>query len=185
MDVRISNLFIELRKYLSRIDKKLEILDLGVGDGAKTLLLAKSNAYLTCIDISKEKIKKLKENAGRKNIKVKTLVRDIRKLKFTKSYDVIILSCILHYFDREIALKIIRNVQKYTKPKGFNFVIGFTELDPGNRKGKFFLEKGELRKIYDRWKILKYIEFSKLDKPHEGYNKYHTHSLATIIAKKP
>jgi hypothetical protein len=90
----------------------------------------------------------------------------------------------LHYFNRKTALKIIDNVQNYTKPEGFNLIIGFTVLDPDNRHGKFFFEEEELKNLYADWEILKYLEFSKLDNPHTGYEKVHTHYLAGIIARK-
>jgi tellurite methyltransferase len=183
MDVHVSDFFLELANYLPTADE-LEVLDLGVGDGTKVLLLARPGLHLTGVDLSEEAIKKFKESTKSKNIKVEAIKENIKEFKFTKFYDVIIVSCILHYFDRETALKIINNVQNYTKPEGFNLVIGFTVLDPGNCHGKFFFEKEELKRLYANWKILKYLEFSKLDNPHVGYEKVHTHHLAGIITRK-
>jgi tellurite methyltransferase len=138
---------------------------------------------LTGVDVSEEAIKKFKENAKSKNIRVKAIKENAKEFKFTKFYDVIIVSCILHYFDRKTALRIIDNVQNYTKPGGLNLIVGFTVLDPGNRRGKFFFEEEELKNLYADWEILIYLEFPKLDNPHAGYEKMHTHHLAGIIAK--
>ena len=77
-------------KYLKRFSPKSKtILDLGCGTGSYTQFFAKKNYQITGVDISKSMIDIAKKKIRNKK-NVSFIVKDIRKLKLKKKFDIVV-----------------------------------------------------------------------------------------------
>lgn len=106
-------------------DKKLSILDLGVGTGQTALSLLKkfSNANLDGVDISPKMI-------GQAKIRLKNFLdritfseQDIKDLKITKSYDACVAVLSIHHLNENQKPKLFRKIFDNLNENGV-FVIG-------------------------------------------------------------
>ena len=104
-----------------------KILDLGAGEGRNSIFLAEKGFDVTAVDISESGIKKLKDIASKKNIKINTIVGDIRKFNFDKNYDVILSIATLHFLKRTDIVELIDKMKKHTNKNGLNIINVFTE----------------------------------------------------------
>ena len=77
--------------------KGKKILDIGCGPGALSIPLAKAGAEVTSFDIASGMLERIRETAGKENLKITTVEgswwsADIDKLGFRKKYDLVIAS---------------------------------------------------------------------------------------------
>jgi 2-polyprenyl-3-methyl-5-hydroxy-6-metoxy-1,4-benzoquinol methylase len=109
--IRVKKIFTELGKIQGK-----ELLDVGCEAGWITLQLADRGAQVTAIDLIPEPINQLKQNLGRR--KVKLLIADATKLPFrSNSFDII------------LATEVIEHITQLSK-----FIDGsFKILKPGGR----------------------------------------------------
>jgi SAM-dependent methyltransferase len=70
-----------------RYKKSGKVLDLGCGEGGLTLKLAEKSFDVTCIDISKIAIQKIKDESKKRKLKVNAMESDLENYKINKSYD--------------------------------------------------------------------------------------------------
>jgi 2-polyprenyl-3-methyl-5-hydroxy-6-metoxy-1,4-benzoquinol methylase len=151
----------DIIKKITSFKKKGTILDIGCGDSGTSISLAKSGYNVTCIDISKSLIKNLKDYANEKNIKIKAICKDIEKYKFTKKYDIIIMTGILHFISKDKIYSFINNIKKNTKNNGINIICAFRDKDisqDNTSEGYYFRDK-ELFDFYIDWDIKIYEEY--------------------------
>ncbi len=177
-------------KFKLKKDKKLltdikvitppaRILDLGCGDNGNLFELAKMGYEVTGIDISKTLITNLKNYAKSKNLKIKLICRDIEKYNFTKKYDIIIMTGILHFIPKSKIKELLKNIKAHTNKNGINIICAFREGDisqDNTSEGHYFKNK-ELFKIYKDWKIKSYSE--DIEKTTTG-----NHKIVELIAIK-
>lgn len=112
------------KKTLSKIPKDAKnVADFACGTGTLTILLAEKHKNVYGVDFSREMLKRAIKKAKRKNLKIKFLLQDIRKLKLKKDFfDAATISLAFHEIpeeDREIATKEIKETLK----KGGKFVV--------------------------------------------------------------
>lgn len=132
-----------------------KILDLGCGEGGISLALAERGFDVTCVDISRIAIEKIKKEAEKRKIKINAICMDLDKYILEGNYDVILCLGILQFFGKN-GEEFLRNVKKHTKRKGINIIDAFVNK---------CLPKGKLSNIYSNWRILeKEIYDLKTDK---------------------
>lgn len=139
-----------------------QVLELGAGYGRNSLYLAEKGFDVTASDFSEIGIKKLKERAEAKGLKIHASVGDALDYDFTNNYDVIVNSFMMQHLGREDALALIKKFQEHTTPGGLNAILTFTQAGDFYQNelyGDFYPAPDELRKLYDGWEILKYDEF--------------------------
>ncbi len=78
-----------------------EVLDLGVGPGWTSILLAKLGYLVTAVDISPDMISIAQDRASRENVSVTFMVQDIEDLQLDKQFDAILIYDALHHCSDE------------------------------------------------------------------------------------
>jgi 2-polyprenyl-3-methyl-5-hydroxy-6-metoxy-1,4-benzoquinol methylase len=121
-----------------------KVLDVGCGEGGLALALAQKGFEVTCVDISETAIKKIKEEAIKRNLKINAIVGDLEEYELEANYDVIILCGILQFLQNK-GSSFLEQVKESTKKEGINVVDAFV-----NR----WLPKGEIERIYSSWEII-------------------------------
>lgn len=167
--------------------KKGNALDLGCGEGWNLLFLAERGFEVTGVDVSKVALGRFIENAELRNLRVKAANRPIQDYNFKEKYDIIICNYSLHYLDKRIGLRVVKNIQRITKKRGLNLISGFMAELPfyGEKtRNDCYFEKEELLGLYEGWKIICYEEslakvFEKDEKGNPQKQK-----RAVVIAQK-
>jgi len=177
----------EIHQLLPKLPTGAEVLDLGCGDGRNAIFLLKQGMSITAVDISTNAITKLKSQAGQHGNRLKTEILDVRSYRFTGQFDLIIAHGLLHLLPRSDWTHIMKSMQEYTKPSGFNIVAVFSDvLPPPEDRRPFTLglfHEGELKRHYIDWNIVLYSSFI-LEDEHPG-NIRHRHPVNKIVAQKP
>jgi tellurite methyltransferase len=163
-------------------------LDLGAGEGADSIRLARLGYAVTAVDISEaaaEKIKRFAASAGA-NVSVETA--DISGYQPEGQFDVIICNGVLHYIRDKAG--VIERIQGATRPGGLNVVSSWSTYTPVPRCHNSIpvycdSEDGAITGAYKSWDV-KFIYFEH-DKPEESHTgmPQHTHSHIKVIAEKP
>jgi SAM-dependent methyltransferase len=149
-------------------------LDLAAGEGRNAVFLAQKGFDVDAVDISPVGLKKAEALAGQRGVRIATIVADLGKWDPGEGrYDVV---ANFYYLQRDLTPKIKRAL----KPGGVVIYETFT-VDhigiPGARgpdKREHYLEKGELRKMFEDFEIL-----------HSSETRDATRAVASLIARKP
>ncbi|MCK5149307.1 methyltransferase domain-containing protein [Candidatus Pacearchaeota archaeon] len=163
------------KKYLG--DLKVDsVLDLGCGKGFKSLRFAKKGIQVIGIDKKDFEIKQ-------KCFEFKQ--EDISKFEFEKKYDLIITSLVLHFFNKEKAIELIKKIQSNTNDKGYNFLICMSNKDDcsKDRFKNFYPDLDLIKKIYSDWKIVKVNQGFTDYEEHDNLEK-HGHNLIIVLVQK-
>ena len=143
----------------NKIDKNIDILDLGCGGGLTCEPLARLGANITGIDFIKENIEIAKKHACKSQLDITYIHQDLDKLQLDKKFDLILILEVLEHLD-DWSL-IIRKIKRNLKPRGKIIIstINRTKL------AKIF-------GIYVAENILKWVpknthDYNKLIKPTE------------------
>ena len=171
----------------SMLAKGANALDLGCGEGRNAIYLAMNGFDTTAIDISKAGINKLNTFASERGLSIKSIVCDIRKFIFKRSFDLIACHGCLHLLYRKDWQKVINNIKKNTSPGGLNVICVFTDQlpEPDDQEGQMIglFKEGELFEYYKEWEILDSRSCEFQDEHPGGIR--HSHALNSITAKKP
>jgi demethylmenaquinone methyltransferase/2-methoxy-6-polyprenyl-1,4-benzoquinol methylase len=105
----------------------LKILDIAVGTARNSILLATNRNCLniTGIDLSEEMLKIAQKDIERQNIKNITLLKmDAVNMAFEyRTFDIIIISLLLHELNENIANKILNDCKNILKPDGKIYIL--------------------------------------------------------------
>jgi len=127
-------------------NKEARILDIGCGTGRHSLELSKRGYDVTGIDLSPSMVKKAKELARKKNLKIDFQVRDARDFDFKGAFDLAIMLCEgafpLMETD-EMNFSILKNVYNSLKPGGKLIQTTLNGLFPLFHSVKEFMDKGD------------------------------------------
>ena len=118
----------EMIKNILKYKKSGKVLDLGCGEGGTSLALAKKGFDVTCIDISRIAINKIKKEAEKKGIKINAICTDLENYEIDKEYDIIIGSGIFHFLSKEKAFELIKKCKDETKINGINIFEVLLEI---------------------------------------------------------
>jgi tellurite methyltransferase len=151
------------------------VLDLGCGDSKFTIRFARKGARVIGVDKDKIEIQECNFNF---------IQEDIRDFEFTKEYDLVFTSMVLHFLKKEEAIEIIERMKKNTSINGFNFIICMSSKDDSAKRNPrdFYPCPEELNSLYHNWKIIK--NESCLSKKHQHNNgEFHQHKTIVFLAK--
>ncbi|OGY42968.1 MAG: hypothetical protein A2Y67_02870 [Candidatus Buchananbacteria bacterium RBG_13_39_9] len=182
----------EPNKLLAMVWQKLEpgseFLDLGCGQGRDSLFMASKGFKVTAVDESAEGIKNLQEKAGDQKLEnIKAVCGKIIDFKIeNKKYSIINAFNILQLFTKTDALRVLEEIKEKLNPEGFIIIAGFTTNDPAysNKINYGYFEPDELKKIFNRFKIIFYKELKVDDPGHAGYTEPHQHGVVRLIVQK-
>ena len=138
-------------------DKTLRIIDIGCGTGRHAIELTERGYSVTGIDLSESQLKKAREKAEKRNLKIEFLKHDARNLPFQNQFDVAIMLCeggfSLMETD-EMNFEILKNATKSLKNSAkfifttlnglfplFNSIDDFHDADM-NEEGAHYKSKG-------------------------------------------
>ncbi len=171
----------ELIKEIFKYKNKGKVLELGCGEGGTSLELAKKGFDVTCIDISKKAISKIKEEAEKNNIAINTICGDLETYKIKEEYDIIVGRAFFHFLSKKKALELIKECKNHTKKDGINVFEVMLGGDPSQEEDSegYYFPSGKLKEIYSDWNIKDYEEYEDYDDEEEWGNK-----IAFIIAIK-
>jgi len=143
-NIEAGNLILQfLKEY--KPQKNIEILDLGAGTGIITELFAKEGyKNLILLDLSRKMLDKAKKKKELKECKF--IKQDLKKLKISKKYDVIMSFFSIglpSYFSEEETQNIFEIIKKHLKKNGLFMLMGYCDLP---RKNPYFttLKKGKM-----------------------------------------
>jgi SAM-dependent methyltransferase len=163
-------------------------LDLGAGDGADSIRLARLGYDVTAVDISAVAADRIKTFADRAGERITIEVASISEYEPAGQYDLIICNGVLHYVqDKTMA---IGKMQRATRSGGLNVISLWSDHTPVPDCHAIVpvfcdAEKGVVMKSYDAWKTeLLYFERGRPESAHEDMPK-HSHSHIKMISRKP
>ncbi len=140
---------------LCKIRKGNKVLEVGCGVGLTSVYLAKKGCKVTGIDISKGMIRKAKERAEKKKVKIEFLVADAQKLPFGNSvFDAVICESVMAFIpDKKRAMKEFARVVKRGGHVGITEVAWIKE-PPAEMKKKMNDFAGSELHTPEGWKKL-------------------------------
>lgn len=162
-------------------------LDLGAGEGADSIRLARLGYTVDAVEISKVGAQKIEEFAADAGVHVNVQVADVRCYEPSEQFDVVICNGVLHYIDDKAP--VVERMQRATRPGGFNVVSLWSthSLVPAcHEQVPIYCddEDGIVVKMYQAWDFkLKYFERDKPESSHSGMP-HHAHSHIKMIARK-
>ncbi|MDU1062339.1 MAG: tellurite resistance methyltransferase TehB [Leclercia adecarboxylata] len=174
--------------YSAGIVKPGKTLDLGCGNGRNSLYLAANGFDVTAWDknaASIDNIESIKAKEGIANLQ--TAIQDLNSLRFDGEYDFILSTVVLMFLQPETIPGLIDNMQRCTKPGGYNLIVAAmdTEDYPCNVGFPFAFKTGELSGYYAGWEQLKYNEdVGELHRTDAQGNRIKLR-FATLLARKP
>jgi SAM-dependent methyltransferase len=163
-------------------------LDLGGGEGADSIRLARLGYSVTAVDISEVAGEKIKSYAADAGVDVSVVTADIGEYRPEGQFDIVICNGVLHYIRGKS--RVIRRIQAATRPGGLNVVSSwttFTAVPECHRAVPVYCdeEEGVIANAYSSWDLkLKYFERDKPEASHAGMPE-HSHSHVKLIAEKP
>ena len=174
--------------YSAGMVKPGKTLDLGCGNGRNSLYLAANGFDVTAWDknvASIDNIESIKAKEGIANLQ--TAIQDLNSLRFDGEYDFILSTVVLMFLQPETIPGLIDNMQRCTKPGGYNLIVAAmdTEDYPCNVGFPFAFKTGELSGYYAGWEQLKYNEdVGELHRTDAQGNRIKLR-FATLLARKP
>jgi len=123
--------FIEKAIGMMRISPQDKILDLGAGTGRNACLMMKylsGEGELVGIDICDDMISQFQKRCRKFPNAEIIKARIDQPLPFTKKFDKVFISFVLHGFPQEVRAKVINSVFGVLKDDGFFFVLDYNEF---------------------------------------------------------
>lgn len=174
--------------YSAGIVKPGKTLDLGCGNGRNSLYLAANGFDVTAWDKNANSIDNIESIKAKEGItNLQTAIQDLNSLRFDGEYDFILSTVVLMFLQAETIPGLIDNMQRCTKPGGYNLIVAAmdTEDYPCNVGFPFAIKTGELSGYYAGWEQLKYNEdVGELHRTDAQGNRIKLR-FATLLARKP
>ncbi|EPH0213602.1 tellurite resistance methyltransferase TehB [Klebsiella oxytoca] len=163
-------------------------LDLGCGNGRNSLYLAANGFDVTAWDKNPASIgnlESIRQAEGLENLR--TAIKDLNALSFDGEYDFILSTVVMMFLDAQTIPGLIANMQRCTKPGGYNLIVAAMDTDdyPCTVGFPFAFKPGELSHYYQGWAFLKYNEdVGELHRTDANGNRIKLR-FATMLARKP
>ena len=163
-------------------------LDLGAGEGADSIRLARLGYSVDAVEISKVGASKISRFADAANETVNVVLADISSYEPNEKFDIVICNGVLHYIDDK--KPVVERIQAVTKTGGINVISLWSNYTPVPKCHQIVPtwcddEDGLVVKLYQEWdKTVVYFERAKPEMAHSGMPS-HSHSHIKIVATKP
>jgi cyclopropane fatty-acyl-phospholipid synthase-like methyltransferase len=164
-------------------------LDLGAGEGADVIRLARLGYQVDAVEGSAVAADKIRAFAREACVRINVIHADIRSFQPTGGYDVVICSGLLHYLKPEQQSRVLSVLKAATAPGGLNLVTTFTDRTPVpdcHRVLEVFPdhEEGMVAAAYRHWKVREILERDKPESTHRDFPP-HRHSFIKVLAQRP
>lgn len=172
---------------LESLPARSGVLDLGCGDGRNAFLFAAAGHDVTCVDISSEAIRRLRDLAERKELSVVARTMDVMALELDEDYDLIMANGVFNSLASAQWEPLVRTMRKHTKPKGFNMVTAFTDRLPAEDTMKDYVPALlPDKRLYSRYRDWRTIVRRSYDLAHSHHDSaVHRHHVNKLVAQKP
>ena len=133
------------------------VLDIATGEGRNAVFLAQHGFEVDAVDISEKGLRKARQLAREKGVKINTFAVDLDRFQIEKErYDLVA----NFYF---LKRRLIPRMKKGLKKKGLvifeTYILDHRELGTGGPKQrKYFLKSNELIRFFNNFRILFYRE---------------------------
>jgi SAM-dependent methyltransferase len=150
------------------------LVDLGCGSGRDVNFFSKNGLNVKGIDLDEKEISLAKKNFP----EICFEIQDVEKLSFAdKSIDYIFMINVIHYLDKE---KAIKEVYRTLKDGGYFFIHFNLEIKDNNDKIDYSQKEEEILSLVKDFKIIKKKIFKRVDtKPLK-----HTHKIMELVLQK-
>lgn len=131
----------QVRKEVVRMigNEPQTILDVACGPGAQSYELAKAGHAVIGIDLSPDMLKRAKRDEV---LNLQYLEQDATKTKFTESeFDVSTISFGLHDMPQQIAVEVLKEMKRVTKPNGKIIIVDYNPPENFVNKTGLFLTR--------------------------------------------
>ena len=174
-------------KQATKINNGSRALDIGCGEGHDALYLAQHGYELWAIDVSKDAISVLQQQAHDMDVSISTKVEDATKLHINKAYDVVVSYGFLHFVGKNQYIEYIEKLKSQTNLGGVHAFYTFGDIGNFHDIGKhkyWFPCRDSFKGLYKDWIIHSVDErtvklFVKGDCGEDLYN-----SLIKILVQK-
>jgi tellurite methyltransferase len=165
-----------LKKHIHLLSRG-KALDLATGEGRNAVFLGENGFEVEAVDISEKGLKKTRELAREKGVKVNAHLVDLDHYQIQKErYDLI---ASFYFLKRRLIPKIRKGVRKGGKIIFETYLLEHRTLAAGGpRQAKYFLKPNELLRFFKDFRILFYREGIF----REGGKRK---AVASLIAEKP
>lgn len=163
-------------------------LDIGAGEGADSIRLARLGYKVTAVEISAVAAEKIEQFAAEAGVDVRVQVADIGQYQFGDEFDVVICNGVLHYVADKAG--VLRGMQEATSAGGLNVISLWSTHTPvpacHNSVSVYCDdEDGLVTRAYSSWATkLRYFDRDKTETAHADLVA-HSHSHIKLIAEKP
>jgi SAM-dependent methyltransferase len=163
-------------------------LDLGAGEGADSIRLARRGYEVTAVEISSVGADKIRQFADRAGVVVKVENADIVDYVPGGEFELIICNGVLHYIEHKEP--VMARMQNATRRGGLNVISLWSNFTPVPECHKTITafcddEQGIVTRQYQHWpKELLYFDRDKTDMAHPAEQE-HSHSHIKLIVRKP
>ena len=132
-------------------------LDIATGEGRNAVFLAQHGFGVDAVDISKKGLRKARQLARKKGVKINTFAVDLDRFQIEKErYDLI---ANFYFLKRRLIPRIKKGLRKGGRVIFETYILDHRELGTGGPKqAKYFLKPNELIRFFKNFKILFYRE---------------------------
>lgn len=186
-EFRPSSMAFKILELLPPIGKELKVLEIGCGEGATAVFLARNGYNVATFDLSKVGVTKTLENANRCNVHVNAFQADVNEYLPTEMYDIIFSSGTIQYLLPDKRENFINSLKEHTNTNGINVLHTFIkkpfiEKAPDAEEHEHLWSSGELLHFYQDWITEQFLEEIK---PCNSSGVPHRHAHNRIWSRKP
>lgn len=184
---RPSSMLYRALEFLPAADKGLKALDIGCGEGASAVFLARNGFEVTAFDLSPHAIQKTTKFAARLGLSIKAFVADVNDFEPDESYDLIFSSGTIQYLAPERRKDFAEKLKASTNVNGLNVLHTFVAkpfigIAPDAESSEHLWASGELLNLYHDWRTEAFVEEIKSC---DSSGVAHEHAHNRIWSRRP
>jgi 2-polyprenyl-3-methyl-5-hydroxy-6-metoxy-1,4-benzoquinol methylase len=145
-----------LKKYIHLLPRG-KALDIASGEGKNAVFLAQHGFEVDAVDISEEGLRKARQFAREKGVKINTFAVDLDRFQIEKErYDLI---ANFYFLKRRLIPRMKKGLKREGRVIFETYILDHRKLGTGGPKQvKYFLKSNELIRFFNNFRILFYRE---------------------------